>query len=313
MRAIDFFCGGGGMTNGLIQAGIEVIAGVDLDLEAKETYEHNNHGATFVNADLNRLHTDYFEKKMGVERFDDEMIFVGCSPCQFYSIIRSSKEKSIKTKDLLLRFRRFVDYYRPGYLLIENVPGILTNKDSAWREFLPFLEKAGYNNLQIGNCKFDIVNMKDYGIAQNRKRFSLIATRLNRPVNLPEKENEELHVRDVIGDENILKALARSLYFDRYLNLFEKYIKWNLIDEDTKIIFFNGTTDSSGMIERLRLPAPILGSDNLIAPKWTVYNIKANYDGEEENFKVNLYDGICVQQIINIVPNTLVRGFKYGN
>ncbi len=86
-----------------------------------------------------------------------------------------------------------------------------------------------------------------------------------------------------------------------------------MIDEDTKIIFFNGTTDSSGMIERLRLPAPILGSDNLIAPKWTVYNIKANYDGEEENFKVNLYDGICVQQIINIVPNTLVRGFKYGN
>ena len=42
MRAIDFFCGGGGMTNGLIQAGIDVIAGVDLDLEAKETYEANN-------------------------------------------------------------------------------------------------------------------------------------------------------------------------------------------------------------------------------------------------------------------------------
>lgn len=207
MRAIDFFCGGGGMTNGLIQAGIEVIAGVDYDSEAKETYEFNNHGATFVNADLNRLHTDYFEKKMGIERFDDDMIFVGCSPCQFYSIIRSSKEKSIKTKDLLLRFRRFVDYYRPGYLLIENVPGILTNKDTAWKEFLPFLENAGYNNLQVGNCKYDIVNMKDYGIGQNRRRFSLIATRLDRSVHLPEKQNEELHVRDVIGDENIFPRI----------------------------------------------------------------------------------------------------------
>ena len=203
LRAIDFFCGGGGMTNGLIQAGIDVIAGVDLDSEAKETYEANNHGAIFINADLNRLHTDYFEKKLGINRFDDDMIFVGCSPCQFYSIIRSSKEKSIKTKNLLLRFRRFVDYYRPGYLLIENVPGILTNKDSAWKEFFPFLEAAGYNNLATGNCKYDIVNMKDYGIAQNRKRFSLIATRLDRPVHLPEKDNEELHVSDIIRNEEL--------------------------------------------------------------------------------------------------------------
>lgn len=195
------------MTNGLKQAGIDVIAGVDLDSEAKETYEVNNRGATFVNADLNRLHTDYFEKKFGIDRFDDEMIFVGCSPCQFYSIIRSSKEKSVKTKDLLLRFRRFVDYYRPGYLLIENVPGILTNKDSAWKEFLPFLEEAGYNNIQLGNCKYDIVNMKDYGIGQNRKRFSLIATRLEKSVYLPEKENNELHVWDIIGDETIFPRI----------------------------------------------------------------------------------------------------------
>lgn len=207
MRAIDFFCGGGGMTNGLIQAGIEVIAGVDLDPEAKETYETNNAPAQFINADLNRLHTDYFEKKLGIERFDDDMIFVGCSPCQFYSIIRSSKEKSKKTKNLLLRFRRFVDYYRPGYLLIENVPGILKNKDSVWKEFLPFLEEAGYNNARIGNCKYDVVNMKDYGIGQSRKRFSLIATRLERPVHLPEKEDRKLHVWDVIGNENLFPKI----------------------------------------------------------------------------------------------------------
>lgn len=49
MRTIDFFCGGGGMTNELIQAGIDVIAGVDLDSEAKETYEINDSPAKFVN------------------------------------------------------------------------------------------------------------------------------------------------------------------------------------------------------------------------------------------------------------------------
>ena len=47
-KAIDFFCGGGGMTCGLRQAGIDVIAGVDFDGNAKETYEYNNPGSTFI-------------------------------------------------------------------------------------------------------------------------------------------------------------------------------------------------------------------------------------------------------------------------
>ena len=112
LRAIDFFCGGGGMTNGLKQAGIDVIAGVDLDLEAKETYEVNNAPARVVNVDITKLPLDYFEKEFEVQCNDDEMIFVGCSPCQFYSIIRSSKEKSRKTKDLLLYFEKFVEFGR---------------------------------------------------------------------------------------------------------------------------------------------------------------------------------------------------------
>ena len=47
-KAIDFFCGGGGMTCGLRQAGIDVIAGVDFDGNAKETYEFNNTRIPFV-------------------------------------------------------------------------------------------------------------------------------------------------------------------------------------------------------------------------------------------------------------------------
>ena len=48
MKAIDFFCGGGGMTYGLRVAGIEVIAGVDIDHDAKETYEFNNSESVFI-------------------------------------------------------------------------------------------------------------------------------------------------------------------------------------------------------------------------------------------------------------------------
>lgn len=85
-----------------------------------------------------------------------------------------------------------------------------------------------------------------------------------------------------------------------------------LLGDNSRLIFFTGRTDASGMIRKIELPAPKEEKDNLIAPKKVVYEIKANYKGVEENFKVNLYDGICVQQIINVVPNNLVRGISYG-
>ncbi len=189
------------MTNGLIQAGIDVIAGVDLDPEAKETYEVNNAPARFVNEDITKLPLDYFEKSFDVHINDDEMIFVGCSPCQFYSIIRSSKEKSRKTKDLLLYFEKFVEYYKPGYVLVENVPGIMSNKETILHDFLQKLEHLGYGNKENGRCVYDVVNMKNYGIPQNRRRFSLIATRLDRQVHLPEHEEHIMTVKEAIGNE----------------------------------------------------------------------------------------------------------------
>ena len=127
-RAIDFFCGGGGMTCGLRQAGIDVIAGVDFDKEAKDTYEINNPGSVFVEANIRELEVDYFEKRFAVRKNDDNLIMIGCSPCQFYSIINTSRDKSEKSKDLLLEFQRFVKFYNPGYVLVENVPCIISQK-----------------------------------------------------------------------------------------------------------------------------------------------------------------------------------------
>jgi len=58
MRAFDFFCGAGGLTRGLMDAGIKVIAGYDLDERCRATYEHNNPGATFVHTDINSLNSE---------------------------------------------------------------------------------------------------------------------------------------------------------------------------------------------------------------------------------------------------------------
>ena len=185
------------MTCGLRQAGIDVIAGVDIDKEARDTYEYNNPGTTFIETDIRNLRSNYFERKFGVTRNDDSLILVGCSPCQFYSIINTEKENSLKTKDLLRNFARFIEYYNPGYVLVENVPGILTNKQSIWPVFYKKLKDLGYNNIV-----YDIVDMSHYGVPQSRKRFSLIATRLNVDIRLPKADQTQALLVDFIGESN---------------------------------------------------------------------------------------------------------------
>lgn len=197
-KAIDFFCGGGGMTCGLRQAGIDVVAGVDLDAAAKETYEYNNPQSVFIEADIKKLETRYFEHTFKIKKNDDSLIFVGCSPCQFYSIINTDKKKSLQSKDLLLDFARFVEYYKPGYVLVENVPGIRTNKESILPEFLSKLKNIGYEKIV-----HKVVDMAYYGVPQHRKRFSLIATRLkNVAVDLPVPEKKIINLSSVIGVKN---------------------------------------------------------------------------------------------------------------
>ena len=102
-KAIDFFCGGGGMTCGLRQAGIHVIAGVDFDKNAQATYEYNNPGSTFIHKDIRRLHSDYFERIFGIQRNDDRLILVGCSPCQYYSIINTEIQGKSNLFSLFVR------------------------------------------------------------------------------------------------------------------------------------------------------------------------------------------------------------------
>ena len=196
-KAIDFFCGGGGMTCGLRQAGIEVIAGVDIDIEAKETYEYNNKGTFFIEKDIRRLHSNYFERNFGIQKNDDRLILVGCSPCQFYSIINTDKEHSLKTKDLLRNFARFIEYYRPGYVLVENVPGILTNKQSIWPLFKKKLEELSY-----GKMLYKVIDMSYYSIPQSRRRFSLIATRLDVDIHLPQADDKQALLSDFIGESH---------------------------------------------------------------------------------------------------------------
>ena len=72
---------------------------------------------------------------------------------------------------------------------------------------------------------------------------------------------------------------------------------------DNRVIFFEGVTNDSGVIERISLPAPRMSSDNMIAPILSTYDISTTYEGESRTYKVNIYDNIYVVQNINVTPN----------
>jgi DNA (cytosine-5)-methyltransferase 1 len=195
LKAVDFFCGAGGMTYGMSLAGIKVLAGIDNDPNCKETYETNNSGSKYIERDIHEYSEEELAEEIGITKNDDSLIFIGCSPCQYWTKIITDKDKSLETKDLLKDFQHFVEWFKPGYIVIENVPRFLKYKDeNVLGDFIAFLEKESYKSDPA------IVNANLYGVPQNRKRFLLIATRVSNHIQIPEGEpDDKLVVRNFIG------------------------------------------------------------------------------------------------------------------
>lgn len=198
LKAVDFFCGAGGMSYGLQQSGIKVLAGIDSDSDCRETYTSNITGAQFIEDDITKLSSLKLSSLLGLKRNDPNLVFAGCSPCQYWSKIRTDKKKSQKSAFLLKNFERFIRYFRPGFVTVENVPGLLTNKQkSILPKFIAFLNSLGYS--------YDdgIINANNFGVPQNRMRYLLIASRFVDNITLPPPQTDlTLVVRNFIGVPN---------------------------------------------------------------------------------------------------------------
>ena len=205
LEAVDFFCSGGGMTCGFRKAGIKVLGGIDIDPKCKETYTKNNRGSKFIQSDIKALSFSTLETKLKIKKGDDNLVFIGCSPCQYWSSIKTIKAKSEESKNLLVDFQKFVNYFKPGHIVIENVPGILSRfGESPLKNFLNFLDKEKYT------YTYDVINASHYGVPQTRKRFLLIASRVAEKVSLPIADTEinPPTVREFIGDKKKFKPIT---------------------------------------------------------------------------------------------------------
>ena len=173
LTAIDLFSGCGGLTQGLKNAGFSVLAAVDLEPTAVETYKMNHPDVRVWDRDIRMLRAPEVMRELGLKKGDLDLL-AGCPPCQGFSSMRTHNGKmniEDDRNDLIFEFLRLVKKLRPKTVMMENVPGLLT--DSRMQKFKEKLERMGY---EFGDSP-KVLNVAEYGVPQRRRRMILMASR----------------------------------------------------------------------------------------------------------------------------------------
>jgi DNA (cytosine-5)-methyltransferase 1 len=168
IKAIDLFCGVGGLTHGLQLAGINVVAGFDIEESCCYPYEINNK-SKFILSDVAKITREEIDLLL---EGADVKIIAGCAPCQPFSLYsqryRKDGHKDDKWK-LLYSFANIIKECLPDIVAMENVPQL--KHEEVFLDFVNTLECLKYN------VYFDIVFCPDYGVPQQRKRLVLLASK----------------------------------------------------------------------------------------------------------------------------------------
>ncbi len=182
LNVVDFFCGAGGFSKGFEQVGFNVLAGIDFNENAIATFNKNHSGRGFVK-DVKKLSLNEFNELTGHSTVD---VLIGGFPCQGFSILGKRNKKDPRNqlyKDLL----RFIEGLKPNFVVLENVRGLLSMKDSKNNSVLSSILQDIIN---LGYCvSYKILLASDYGVPQNRERLIIFAQKINF-FNIPKVEKK---------------------------------------------------------------------------------------------------------------------------
>lgn len=262
MNVIDLFAGCGGLSKGFMDAGFDVLVGVDNDKAALNTFALNHNGAKALNADLSKQETFDEIKRLANGKSID--VVIAGPPCQGFSLTGPRNFDDERNK-LYLAVIEIVKQYQPKAFIIENVPGMATLyggqiKDEILRRF----DKLGYNI----ECK--ILCAADYGVPQIRKRLIFMGIRkdIGKPI-FPEpklKQTNYITCRDAVSDlpslENGMGA-EESTYTQDPITEYQKKMRANCN------VLYNhlGTNHTQMVIDTIAL-VPEGGNYKDLPPGW---------------------------------------------
>ena len=189
LKVIDLFAGCGGLSAGIEMAGCEVVAALDFDLKACMTYR-KNFTHPIIEGDITKDET----KQRLYDAVGSQETDVVCAgfPCQSFSM--AGLRLIDDPRNFLYReFVNIVDYFRPKYIVGENVKGFMTKQRGIYPEQLKEdFAKIGYE------VDIQVLNAADYGVAQKRERAIIIGNRMGVDNLFPEPIVDEAHYKSVM-------------------------------------------------------------------------------------------------------------------
>ena len=203
-RVLDIFCGAGGFSEGFRQAEYEIVAGIDNDTQALQTYGHNFGSKKAILWDLARACdlTKSPEKKNIFKKID---VIIGGPPCQGFSI--AGKRKASDPRNELYRaYFDLIKCIKPKAVVIENVPTMKSLfGGSYFHSIVGDLEKIGFE------VSHEILSAEKYGIPQKRRRLIIVGVlKKLAPFSFPKpvQGDRQITCREAISDLPLLEGSA---------------------------------------------------------------------------------------------------------
>jgi len=191
--AIDLFSGCGGLSRGLKDAGFKVLAAVEIDRKARETYALNHEDVPLVGTDIRKVSASKLLRDCGLKRGQLDLM-AGCPPCQGFSTLRARSGRAAAPdarNGLIDEFARLTLALRPKMVMMENVPALA--RYEKFTDFVGALESNGYQVVT------EVLDVCCFGVPQRRKRLILSASRVGAPKLAPARIDRQT-VRNAIGN-----------------------------------------------------------------------------------------------------------------
>jgi DNA (cytosine-5)-methyltransferase 1 len=196
MNVLDLFCGCGGMSTGLTQAGFTILAGIDIWDKAVESYTANQNHPAYCK-DLTTFSPQDCENEITKGQSVD--MIVGGPPCQGFSIA-GKRESNDPRNSLFMEYVKYLNHFKPKAFIMENVMGILSMKTENQELVIDIIMRYLMEHYL---CRISKLYASDFEVPQNRRRVIIIGFRKDLEM-IPTEPVPILTVETRIPVKNIL-------------------------------------------------------------------------------------------------------------
>ena len=262
LNYIDLFAGAGGLSEGFVREGFNPVAHVEMNPDACKTIEtriaylylksigEEDTYYRYLKGDISRKEflaeipediknsvinseissqsiPQIFDRIDSLINGENVDLIIGGPPCQAYSVAGRARDPKNMQDDprnyLYLEYVKFLKKFRPKMFVFENVPGITSaNNGEHFENIKKAIDAAGYK------FDFKILNSRDYGVLQDRKRVILIGWQKNLKLAYPEipvLSNNHQILKDLFSDLPKIQNGGGTLGVSKYRSATTEYLQ----------------------------------------------------------------------------------------